>query len=424
MFAVMGLAVSSTMRDGGKVFVSQGASHREVEEKEGESGVRAAEPVKHQDDEESGAELCLLGDAYKDQDRLDEALDSYKKAVWTESPDDVIQYALDSATGIMQGNKDWEGVAKLHSEFMARKPDSQLAVLSVRWVARMYTRMGKSAEATEIFATALRSRIGDPAAVQAEFLLDELVKSMVPRKRTEEIHIDELDQQLKELLEKIAAEDANATAKARAFYARARLAQLLKYNDRSRLFLKGIVVNNAKDLSVLSAALLSKCGDVLLLDGEVDQAETMYQRLKDHFAETSGDVAEVGLGRIALARKKPEEALGIFNGVLSRDPDARALPGGTVGKLQALLELNRIDDVMKLALEALANKSFKGEPVARIQLLLGQAYEKKADVAGEDARGFLQKAFGIYQRVGVSYQGFPDLRDEALKRVGEVRGKL
>ena len=410
LLAVIGLAVSSTTREGVKA---------------DEQPVKAAEFPKLDEESASGAELCRLGDAYRDQDRLDEALDSYRKAVWTDSPDDVIQYALDSATGIMQGNKDWDGIAKLHSEFITRRPDSQLAVLSVTWVAKMDARQRKSAEAAEIFAQTLKSRIGDPAAVQTEFLLDELVKSMVPLKKAKDMDADALDQQLVELLEKVAGPDANATAKARIYYARARLAQMLKRNDRSELYLKGIALSNVKDPSVLSPQLLSECGNTLLKSGDVDGAERMYQWLRDHFAAGFGNTASVGLWNVALARKKPEEALGIFNDVLDRNPVAGALPGAMIGKLQPLVDLNKDDEAMKLALEAVANRAFKGESTARVYLLLGGLYEKKAAAAaGDEAVGFLKQAHSVYQRVYVAYPGFPELCKEALRRSDEVRKKL
>ena len=56
----------------------------------------------HPDDLSNGYMYCLMADTYKRMGKQDEALDSYTKAVWTESPDDVLQYALDSATAMLQ----------------------------------------------------------------------------------------------------------------------------------------------------------------------------------------------------------------------------------------------------------------------------------------------------------------------------------
>ena len=114
---------------------------------------------------------CLLADTYKRKtsDKPDElakfqreAIEAYKKAVWSDSHDDVIQYALDSATTMLSGNKDWAGIAALHGEFLQKKPDSPLALLSATWVAKMKTREGKGVEAAEMLANSLRARIANP----------------------------------------------------------------------------------------------------------------------------------------------------------------------------------------------------------------------------------------------------------------------
>lgn len=377
------------------------------------------------DDLANGSMLSLLADTYKKKDDLDKALECYKKAVWTDSPDDVIQYAIDAATSIMQGNKDWEGIAKLHSEFMTKKPDSQLALLSASWVAKMMTRMNKNEEAAKIFADNLKLRIGDPSAEQVEFLIDEFVKSLVPRKKPKDIDADALDKQLVEMLEKSVGK-INPTANARIFYARARLAQMLKRNDRSDLYLKGIATTNAKDPSVLSPALLSVCGDILLKTGDLNGAEAMFRRLKDRYAESIfADAGPVGEGYVALARKKPEDALKIFNDALETNPGSSKIKEATFGKLQALFETGKTEDAMKLALESVGDRTFKGEWTAKIYLILGQCYEKNAAAkSGSEAKELLKQAHGTYQRVYVAYQGYPELCAEAYWRAYLVAKEL
>lgn len=374
--------------------------------------------ARNPDDLANGSMLSLLADTYKKKDDLDKALECYKKAVWTESPDDVLQYAIDSATSIMQGNKDWEGIAKLHSEFMTKKPDSQIALVSATWVAKMYSRMGKTEEAAKIFADNLKLRIGDPTAEQVEFLIDEFVKSLVPRKKPKDIDADALDKQLVEMLEK-AIGKANPTATARIFYARARLAQMLKRTDRSDLYLKGIATTNAKDPSVLSPALLSVCGEILLKTGDLDGAEAMFRRLKDRYSESIfADAGPVGEGYVALARKKPEDALKIFNDALETNPGSSKFKEATVGKLQAMLETGKqLDEALKLGLESVGQREFKGEFGAKIYLIIGQIYEKKSAAAsGNEAKEFLKQAFGTYQRIYGAFMAFPELAAEAYWR--------
>jgi tetratricopeptide (TPR) repeat protein len=380
----------------------------------------------HPEDLSNGSMYCLMADTYKRMDKQDEALESYIKAVWTESPDDVVQYALDSATSILQERKDWAAVAKLHADFMQRKPESQLALMSATWVAKMYIRQGKGKEAAELLANSLKTRIANPASEQVEFLIDELVKTLVPRKKPKDIDADAVDKELVALLEKIVAANENITTNARIYYARARLAQLLRHNDKSDTWLKGIATTNARDPSGLSPVLLATSGDILLKNGDLEGAQAMFMRLSNRYSEsTFSDAGPVGMGYVALARKKPEEALRIFDDVLEKNPGTSRYKETTLGKLEALVALGKFDDGSKLALEIVGDKMFRGESAAKAYLLLGQAYRgMSAKAAGKDATELLGKAHGTYQRVYVAYQAFPELCAEAYMQAYETAKQL
>ncbi|MGL5017889.1 MAG: tetratricopeptide repeat protein [Luteolibacter sp.] len=392
----------------------------------------------HPTDTSAGSMYCLLADTYKKKpsDKPDElarfqqlALEAYRNAVWSESSDDVIQYALDSATTMMSGNKDWSGIAALHGEFLKRKPENALALLSATWVAKMKTREGKGAEAAEMMADALRSRIANPTAEQVEFLIDELVKIMVPRKKASEVDLDALDKQLIEVLNKAIEGQENATTNARLYYARARLAQMLRRADRSDLYLKGIATINAENPVVLSPALLAVSGDILLKLGNLDQAEGMFKRLSERYREGSfSDAGPVGLGYIALARKQPEEALRIFEDTLVNNPGTSRFKETTIGKLEALVALGKLEEAEKLALATAGDKSFRGESAGKALLLMGQIYRMQAEKASADAKAeLLKKAHGTYNRVFTAYKSTPEIAAEGgwqayetLKEMGDL----
>jgi tetratricopeptide (TPR) repeat protein len=380
----------------------------------------------HPDDLSNGSMYCLMADTYKRMGKPDEALDSYIKAVWTESPDDVLQYALDSATTILQERKDWSAIAKLHADFMQRKPDSQLALMSATWVAKMKAREGKGQEATELLANSLKARIANPASEQVEFLIDELVKTLVPRKKPKDIDAEAVDKELIAILEKIVAGQENITTNARIYYARARLAQLLRRNDRSDLWLKGIATTNAQDPSGLSPALLAASGDILLKSGELDGAQAMFMRLSSRYAESIfSDAGPVGMGFIALARKQPEEALRIFDEVLEKNPGTSRFKETTLGKLEALVALGKFEEAIQLALQIVGDKMFRGETAAKAYLQLGQAYRgQAAKAAGTEATELLKKAHGTYQRVYVAYQAFPEVCAEGYMQAFETAKQL
>jgi TolA-binding protein len=394
--------------------------------------------AEHPDDAANGSMLCLLADTYKKKNTKtdeeatateDKAIEAYIKAVWTDSPDDVIQYALDSATNMLKARKDWGAVGDLHGAFLKRKPDSQLALMSAVEVAKNKAREGKSREASEMLATALKARIANPASEQVEFLIDELVKTLVPKKKAKDINADEIDKELVGIIEKTIGDRPTPTTAARIYYARARLAQLLKRSDRADLYLKGIATSNAKDPSVLSPQLLVVSGDILLKNGDLDGAEAMFKRLADRYAESMySDAGPVGLGYIALARKKPDEALKIFDNALTNIPGMSRFKEATLGKLQALVELDKLEPAEKLAAEVISDKTFRGETAGKANLFLGDIYlkqaAKSATVSPSVSQDLLKKAHGTFIRVFLTYKGFPDVAAQGIWQASETAKQL
>ena len=377
--------------------------------------------IEHPQDAAVGSMWCLVADSYKKKtsanaDELAKfqqlALDAYKKAAWSDSPDEVIQYGLDCATAMLQEQKDWAAIATLHGDFIRDKPDNPLVRQGIAWIIKARAREGKIEEAAEIVANTLKTKMGDPANEQVEYLIDQLVKILVPRKKPSEVDLDAVDKQLVELLNRAIAGKENATIHARILYARARLAQALKRNDRADLYLKGIATTYAKDPSVLSPALLAVSGDILLKLGRLDEAQAMFQRLIDHHRESvAADAGRVGLGYVALARKKPEDALKIFDEYLKNNPEAPRFKEAKLGKLEALIEMGQLEAAEKLAVEILGDKAFRGEFAGKANLLLARVYRKQSEKAEGEANKLelLKKSYGLCQRVYVGYQNFPEI---------------
>jgi TolA-binding protein len=385
--------------------------------------------TKYPNNAANGAMYCLMGDTYRRMNQNDAAITAYQEAVKTDSLDDVIQYALDSATPLMQAKKDWEGIAKMHGDFITRKSDSQLAMLSIIQIVRALTFAGKSAEASEMLATNLKNRIGDPTGEQVEALIDELVKSVVPRRKAKDLDIEAIDKQLVDLLNKIVVGQESATANARIYYARARLAQMLKRNDLSDTYLKGIATSNAQDPKALSPALLASSGDILLKNGDLEGAEAMYMRLKDRYKDSMfSDAGPVGLGFIELARKKPEEALKIFDDAMENNSGISRFKEGTLGKLQALVELEKYETAEKLAEQIVSDKTFRGETAGKAYLLWGLAYRQQAakssSISPAVAKDFQAKAHGVFQRVYTAYVSTPEICAEAYWQAYEIAKEL
>jgi tetratricopeptide (TPR) repeat protein len=137
------------------------------------------------------------------------------------------------------------------------------------------------------------------------------------------------------------------------------------------------------------------------------------------------DAGPVGLGYIAMARKRPDEALKIFETALDTNPGMSRFKETTLGKLEALAALGQFEPAEKLALEVVGDKMFRGESAGKAYLILGRIYRTQADKAVGDAKSeLLKKAHGTYQRVYIAYQSVPDVCAEAYWQAYETATDL
>ena len=383
-------------------------------------------------DPSTGMMLNLLGDTYtqkksmqQEKDSQDKALDAYKKALESESPDDVIRYATEQATIILQAKKDWAGLAELHKGIVQRRPNSPLALISKTWIVKMMVREGKGLEAAELLGESLKETIGDPANEQVEPMIDELVRSLVPKRvRGVEPDLDALMGQLNTIIDKAATGQESPTTNARKAYAGARLADMVRKPDRADLLLKGMAANT--DPAVLSPMLLSAAGEILLKGGELDKSAAMFQRIVDRFQDSAfADSGPVGLARVEMARKEYQKALDLFTKALEEIPGMSRYREATVGKLEALTKLGKLDDAEKLGLEVLGDRGFKGESSGQAYLLLGDVYKAKASTkTGSEKEEDLRKANGYYINAFARFKAFPEIAADGLLRSYTVLTEL
>ena len=383
---------------------------------------------------DDGPVLCLLADTYQKKSDTDNALAAYSKAVMTQGPDNMNQYALDSATAILQTNNDWNAIAKLHGEFLLKYPNSQLAPLAAAQVVKMKLREDKGEEAAQILADALATIIRNPANERVESLLDLMAQSLVPHnrpaKKQAESIAGQLDQQLAAILTNAIGAKPGPTATARLFYAQARLSQLLERmsrTDRSDLLLKVVALNFASDPAVLSPTLLSACGDILLQEGNLDAAAAMYQRLSDNYKNSPfADAGPLGLGKVALARKHPQEAIRIFDDSLVNNQGTSRFRETTLGKLQALIDLGKFEDARTLAQQIMDDKAFHGEMAGKAYLMFAGCYRVEAALAPDatDTVELRRKAYATYQRIYITYQNLPEICAEAYWQAYETTKEL
>lgn len=391
---------------------------------------------KKPDDPAAGSMYCLMADTWKKMKSNDEAtaktyednaLNNYIKAVWSDSPDDVIQYAIETATTILQGRKDWEGLAKLHEEFLAKRPDHQMAMISATWVAKAMARQGKEAEGAEILSKTLARSIADPSKEQVEFLLDEIVKSLTPRRRPKDLDVKALEQQLVDLLNKAAEGKENQTTYARIYYARARMMMILKEVQTANDYLKNLAMNTDVKAADLSPTLLAVCADILMKSGDLDRAEENFKRLAERYKESPfSDAGPVGLGQIALLRKQPEEALRIFKEALENNNGTSRFKEATLGKLEAMYELGQNKEVVEEADKIIKDRSFKGGPSIPKAYIIWADTERRIAKTQPPTESIatLKAAYARYERVWRAYQRETDLFARSLWGSYEVAKDL
>lgn len=386
--------------------------------------------AKHPEDPGRGPMLTLLGDTYKKLKSNNEAvlkeneakaLDCYKKAIWSGSSDDIVQYAMEQATAIMQANADWQGIVDVYQRFMSENPNHQGYLPAAIQVARGMQRMGKAEEGAKLLSTELAKTIGDPSREQVESLINEIVNQMVPKRRAPDFDGKALDQKLVDMLNAAVGAKESPTTFARISYARAQMWSKLKDTKQSDSYLKAIADSDL-DPNALSPMLLAVCGDILLKDGKLDRAEKMYQRLADRYKEsTFSDAGPVGLGEVALARGKAEDALKIFNDALENNPGSSRFREATIGKLKALKALSNFDEAKALAIKIAGDRSFRGPMIGETYIILGDCLREAAKKeSAEKGVETIKEAHGYYQRVYTAYQGYPEICAEAYYKAWEA----
>lgn len=381
------------------------------------------------DDPSTGMMLNLLGDTYtqkeeakKQKDAPDKALDAYLKAANSESQEDVVRYALEQATVLLQAKKDWNGLTELHKSIMKRYEGMPLALVSTTWVVKMMVRENKGVEAAELLAQTLKGSIADPTNEQVEPLIDEMVRTMVPKRvKGQEVNADDLLNKLNTVMDKATAGQENPTTHARKSYAGARLFELLRLPDRSDLLLKGIAANT--DPAALSPLLLSACGEILIKEKNYDAAEAMFQRIVDRFQESPfADSGPVGLGQVALAKQDYTKALEHFDYAINEAVGSARYREAYIGRVSALVGLGKLDEAEKQGIELLGQRDFKGEPGGQLYLLLGDLFRTKSRTLDKDDN--LRKANGYYQNAYARFKAFPEIAAKGLVRSAAVLEEL
>ena len=194
---------------------------------------------------------------------------------------------------------------------------------------------------------------------------------------------------------------------------------MLKRADRSDLYLKGIATINAENPAVLSPALLSVSGDILLKLGNLDQAEAHVQAAQRPLSGTAmfADAGPVGLGYVALARKQPAEALKIFDNALDNNPGTSRFKETTARQARGAGRARPIRTRPRNSRSPpSATRPSAANPPARRYRPDGPDLSRTGRTkppVPEAKMELLKKAHGTYNRVYIAYKSTPEVCAEA-----------
>lgn len=370
-----------------------------------------------------GELFSLLGDARAGLGDQEAAIAAYDAALNLPLSDEQLGYVLDELTRLYQSRKEYDQAVAMWQRFAEEKPDHPYVINAAYWIGRILGRQGRFDEANDLVSQIIRRYIGDPQRGDVERLLVEVASTLArPAKvkrgepKPDPVPFEQLFARVDGLL--LAGEAAkNPTAQARALFTKSEIASIRQDNAKRDELLGQIASNYAPDQ--LPPGILGKVGDTLLAQGQPELAKKFYEQIvAAHAKSIFADFGYAGLGEVALAEGKGEEALTQFNAAIDQAGARFKLKEATLGRARANLLLDRLDAAQELFEQVAGNRSWRGEATAESLYQLGEIATRR----GGDEN--LAKAQAHYQRVYLSYKRFDLWVAKAYVRSAETFVKL
>ncbi len=384
--------------------------------------------------------MSLKGDCLAAVMKTEEAADAYMAAAQTAATDEVLNYALNEASKLLQKLGDMERLSKMWEDFIAKSPDHPGVVSGIYWIGKAKTREGKVDEAKEIAVTQLKRCLNISKNESVEMLLAQLAqlcwkrpRSLTPPPAAEVAPV--LDQdgkpvvpqpeppappplppwdamaELEKRIQPLAA-IADATGRPRLDYARIELCKLLKNQPRADELMEEIA---AKRPEVLSPQLLALAGEFLQNRRRNAEAAVHYHYLKDNYLKSAWlDYAYSGLGAMELAKGDFKKALQLYT-LAAEEYAGGKVKESTLGLAMALLENSRYPEAKKLFEQVAGTREWRGESTAQAVFYLGVV---------EERQNRLPEAVAHYQRVFVAYQKYTSWVEKAYIKAALCFDKL
>jgi TolA-binding protein len=402
--------------------------------------------------------LSLEGDCYALEDKDDPAIQAYTRSYKAAQTTEVLNYSLFAAAKLLQKQAKWTDIAAMFHEFIDKNPDHPTVVDAVSWIGRADIKLGKIDEAKQFMADTAKKYLDDPSREAVDEIITQLAQlygrrhgisvpppavapatggipaapassalassaapaasataTTDPAASTTPPAETEPDPE-KELADSLTVPDLDSkpTARARILFAKSELGRIRHKPDVENQNLLDI----AKDVKPedLSATLLGRVGDCLVLNGRPAEADPFYHELIDDYGDSAVvDFGYAGLGGNALAKGDYKTADSYYAKALDKGLASSKLKEITLGEAQALLALNRPTEAKPYFEQVASNRAWRGEATAISVLSLGEIQMRL---------GKLAEANAFYQRVYVAYQKYPATQAKAYLESGEVLAKL
>jgi TolA-binding protein len=127
--------------------------------------------------------LALKGDCLAALLKNKEAVAAYRAAAKSATTDEVLNYALNEASKLLQKLGDMAQLSQMWEDFIGQRPDHFSVVVGVYWICKAKTREGKLAEAKEITVAQLKHSLNHYKNECVEMLLQQLAQLCWKRPR-------------------------------------------------------------------------------------------------------------------------------------------------------------------------------------------------------------------------------------------------
>jgi TolA-binding protein len=375
------------------------------------------------EDPRRGEVLSALGDVYAGEDRIDDAIASYRNALLVPLSDDLMGYVLDELTRHYQGKRDYNTAATMWSDFARDHPDHLFVINAAYWIGKLRAKEGNLNAAIDQMSSIAQRYMADSDRDTVERLLTQIATLLArpPKAGADGVKppaptTAEIAQRIESLLMTPETRN-NPTVKARVWFTESEVASFRKNTPlRDELLTR---IGDRIPPEALPPGLLGCVGDLLLEQGKLEPAKAFYNAIILRFPKSIyADFGYVGLGELAYRKGDYDTALTQFSNAIDRAGARFKLLDATLGRAKTLFAKGKLDEAKELFEQIASNRQWRGPATAQSVYSLGEILVKRGGSEN------LAQAQATFQRVYLSYKKYTPWVARAYISSGETFEKL